>query len=51
MLYSEILNDYLFIFEFILSRQLVVLVFVIKLQVLLDLSITKDFQEGLQTFN
>ena len=51
MLKFEILTDYLYISEFILTRLVLVLVLVILLQILVDLPITKGFQEELQIFN
>ena len=49
--YFEILTDYLYILEFILTRLVLVFLFLILLQILLDLPITKGFQEELQIFN
>jgi len=51
MSYFEILPDYLYILEFILARLIQVFLNLMLLQILLDLPITKGFQEELQIFN
>jgi len=51
MAYFEILTDYLYLLEFVLIRLALVSLFLMLLQVLLDLPFTKDFQEELQIFN
>jgi len=51
MAYLQILTDYLYLLEFILIRLVLVSLFLMLLQVLLDLPFTKSFQEELQIFN
>ena len=46
-----ILAEYLYILEFVLTRLVLVFLFLIFLQILLELPITKSFQSELQLFN
>jgi len=51
MAYFQILTDYLYLLEFVLIRLVLVSLFLILLQFLLELPFTKDFQAELQVFN
>jgi len=51
MFYFEILQDYLYILEFVLARLILVLLVLMLFQILLNLPITRDFHEELQIFN
>jgi len=51
MAYFQILTDYLYLLKFVLIRLVLVSLFLMLLQVLLDLPFTKGFYEELQIFN
>jgi len=51
MFYFDILPEYLYILEFILTRLVLIFLLLMVLQILLNLPIAKDFQKELQIFN